>query len=149
MGSEENKNRNAGGRPPKIDPAVHRYSISLTAEENARFLSLFEASGMHAMAHFITACVFQKGIKTVKIDKAAMDYYMRLTSFYSQFRTVGVNYNQVVKMLYRSFSERKAAAYLYKLEKQTIELAVLSKKIAQLTEEFENKHLKKVGQQCF
>ena len=142
MGSEENRNRNKGGRPPKIDPAVHRYSISLTAKENARFLSLFEASGMHAMAHFITACVFQKGVKTVTIDKAAMDYYMRLTSFYSQFRAVGVNYNQVVKMLYRSFSERKAAAYLYKLEKQTIELAVLTKKIAQLTEEFEAKHLK-------
>lgn len=143
MGSEKNKNRNTGGRPPKIDPAVHRYSISLTAEENARFLSLFEASGMHAMAHFITACVFQKGIKTVKIDKAAMDYYMRLTSFHSQFRSVGVNYNQVVKMLYHNFSERKVAAYLYKLERHTIELAVLSKKIAQLTEEFETKYLQK------
>lgn len=68
------------------------------------------------MAHFITACVFQKGIKTVKIDKAAMDYYMHLTSFYSQFRAVGVSYNKVVKMLYGNFSEKKAAAYPYKLE---------------------------------
>jgi hypothetical protein len=143
MKNEEKKNRNLGGRPPKIDPAVHRYSISLTAEENARFLTLFETSGMHVMAHFITACVFQKGIKTVKIDKATMDYYMRLTSFYSQFRAVGVNYNQVVKILYQKFSERKALAYLYKLEKQTAEFAVLSQKIISLTEEFEEKYLKK------
>ena len=143
MENEEKNNRNKGGRPSKIDPAVHRYSISLTEEENARFLTLFETSGMHVMAHFITACVFQKGIKTVKIDKATMDYYMRLTSFYGQFRAVGVNYNQVVKILYQKFSEKKASAYLYKLEKQTIELAVLSKKIIQLTEEFEEKHLKK------
>ncbi|MFH6958092.1 conjugal transfer protein MobA [Flavobacterium aquidurense] len=143
MKNEEKQNRNLGGRPPKIDPAVHRYSISLTAEENARFLTLFETSGMHVMAHFITACVFQKGIKTVKIDKATMDYYMRLTSFYSQFRAVGVNYNQVVKILYQKFSERKALAYLYKLEKQTAEFAVLSQKIISLTEEFEEKHLKK------
>jgi hypothetical protein len=143
MENEQKKNPHKGGRPPKINPAVHRYSISFDDEENARFLTLFETSGMHVMAHFITACVFQKGIKTVKIDKATMDYYMRLTSFYSQFRAVGVNYNQVVKILHRNFSEKKALAYLYKLEKQTIELAVLSKKIIQLTEEFETDYLKK------
>jgi hypothetical protein len=26
-----------------------------------------------------------------------MDYYMRLTTFYAQFRAIGVNYNQIVK----------------------------------------------------
>ena len=132
-----------GGRHPKKDPAVHRYSISLTANENARFLSLYEASRMDVMAHFITACVFQKGITTVKVDKATMDYYMRLTTLFGQFRAVGTNYNQVVKILYRNFSEKKAAAYLYKLEKQTAEMAVLCQKIILLTEDFEAKHLKK------
>jgi hypothetical protein len=132
-----------GGRHPKKDPAVHRYSISLTADENARFLSLYEASGMNVMAHFITACVFQKGITAVTVDKATMDYYMRLTTLFGQFRAVGTNYNQVVKILYRNFSEKKAAAYLYKLEKQTAEMAVLCQKIIQLTEEFEVKYLKK------
>jgi hypothetical protein len=95
------------------------------------------------MAHFITACVFQKGITTVKVDKAAMDYYMRLTTLFGQFRAVGTNYNQVVKILYRNFSEKKAATYLYKLEKQTAEMAVLCQKIILLTEEFEAKYLKK------
>jgi hypothetical protein len=132
-----------GGRHPKKDPAVHRYSISFTAEENARFLSLYEASRMDVMAHFITACIFQKGITTVTVDKATMDYYMRLTTLFGQFRAVGTNYNQMVKILYRNFSEKKAAAYLYKLEKQTAEMAVLCQKIIQLTEEFEAKHLKK------
>ncbi|MFV8465536.1 conjugal transfer protein MobA [Flavobacterium sp. LB1P62] len=142
MENEEKKNPHKGGRPSKIDPAIHRYSISLTAEENVRFLTLFETSGMHVMAHFITACVFQKGIKTVKIDKATMDYYMRLTSFYSQFRAIGVNYNQVVKLLYSRFSDKKASAFLYKLEKQTTEMAVLCQKIIILTEEFEKITLK-------
>ena len=132
-----------GGRHPKKDPAVHRYSISLSAEENARFLSLYEASRMDVMAHFITACIFQKGITNVTVDKATMDYYMRLTTLFGQFRAVGTNYNQVVKILYRNFSEKKAAAYLYKLEKQTAEMAVLCQKIILLTEDFEAKHLKK------
>ena len=82
-------------------------------------------------------------MKSVKIDKGTVDFYMRLTSFHSQFRSVGVNYNQVVKLLYKYFSEKKAAAFLYKLEKQTAEMAMLCQKIIQLTEEFETKYLKK------
>jgi hypothetical protein len=31
---------------------------------------------------------------------------MRLTSFHSQFRSV-VNYNQIVKLLYKNFSRKK------------------------------------------
>ena len=143
MESNSKATPHKGGRHPKKDPAVHRYSISLTADENARFLSLYEASCMNVKAHFITACIFQKGITTVTVDKATMDYYMRLTTLFGQFRAVGTNYNQVVKILYRNFSEKKAAAYLYKLEKQTTEMAVLCQKIIQLTEEFEVKYLKK------
>lgn len=143
MDRDNNRKVKKYGRHPKDDPAVFRYSISMSSEENARFLSLFEQSGMKVKAHFITACIFQKTVKTVKIDKAAMDYYMRLTTLYGQFRAVGVNYNQVVKVLYRHFSEKKAAAYLYKLEKQTAEMAALCRKIIRLTEEFEAKHLKK------
>lgn len=131
-----------GGRPPKADPAKIRYSISFTEEEHARFLTLFEQSGMLVKAHFITSQVFGKEMKSVKIDKGTVDYYMRLTSFHSQFRAIGVNYNQIVKLLYRHFSEKKAAAFLYKLEKQTAEMAMLCQKVVQLTEEFEAKYLK-------
>lgn len=81
--------------------------------------------------------------KTVKIDKGTVDFYMRLTSFHSQYRSIGVNYNQIVKLLYRHFSERKAAAFLYKLEKQTTEMVMLFKKIVEITEEFDRNYLKK------
>ena len=87
--------------------------------------------------------MFGKEVKSVKIDKGTVDFYMRLTSFHSQFRSVGVNYNQIVKLLYKHFSEKKAAAFLYKLEKQTAEMAMLCQKIIQINEEFEAKHLKK------
>jgi hypothetical protein len=143
MNESNNTQSRKSGRNPKKDPAVFRYSISLSAEENARFLSLFEQSGMNVMAHFITACIFQKTIKTIKVDKATMDYYMRLTTFYGQFRSIGVNYNQIVKLLYRNFSQKKASAYLYKLEKHTTEMAGLCQQIIKLTGEFETKYLKK------
>jgi hypothetical protein len=143
MENQENKKQHKGGRNPKKDPSIHRYVFRLTDQENAKFLSLFEASGLDNKARFITSVLFEKQIKTVKVDMAAMDYYMRLTTLYGQFRAVGVNYNQIVKILYRNFSEKKAAAYLFKLEKQTIELAQLCRDITQLTAEFELKHLKK------
>ena len=143
MNDNSNKKQNKGGRIPKTDPSVHRHVFRLTDEENAKLLSLFEASEMTNKAKFIISLLFGKEMKSVKIDKGTVDFYMRLTSFHSQFRSVGVNYNQIVKLLYKHFSEKKAAAFLYKLEKQTAEMAMLCQKIIQLTEEFEAKHLKK------
>ena len=143
MKENSNTKQNKGGRTPKSDPSIHRHVFRLTDEENARLLSLFETSGMTNKAKFIISLLFGKEVKSVKIDKGTVDFYMRLTSFHSQFRSIGVNYNQIVKLLYRHFSDKKAAAFLYKLEKQTAEMAVLCQKIIQITEEFETKHLKK------
>jgi hypothetical protein len=143
MDQNNRKKQNKGGRIPKDNPSIHRHVFRLTSEENTRLLSLFEASGMNNKAKFIISVLFNREIKTVKIDKASMDYYMRLTTLYGQFRAVGVNYNQIVKILYRNFSEKKAAAYLFKLEKETLEMVKLCKEIILLTQEFEEKHLKK------
>lgn len=147
MSEQQQKKHNKGGRNPKANPSIHRYVFRLTDEENARFLSLFEASGADNKAQFVTSLLFSKPVKSVKVDMAAMDYYTRLTTLFGQFRAVGVNYNQVVKILYRNFSEKKAAAYLFKLEKQTAELAKLCRDIMELTKEFEAKHLDKSGEE--
>ena len=139
----ENRRKYKGGRKPKIDPCKHRYAISLNDADNARFLSLFEASGMGVKAHFITTSLFEKPVKVVKIDKGTVDYYMRLTSFYSQFRAIGVNYNQVTKAIKNTFTEKKALAFLYKLEKATFEFVAINKQVTDLTKEFEEKWLQK------
>ena len=142
----EEKNRNqlrTVGRKPKIDPAVHRYSFNLNDEENAKFLALFDQSAMKTKAHFITACIFQKTVKTVKIDMDAVQYHEKLTKFFAQFRGIATNYNQVVKVLNSNFSEKKVLAYLYRLETQTIEMVQIFKEISRLTTEFEAKHLNK------
>jgi len=136
---DETKRRKVG-RLPKKDPAVFRYTISLNAVENDKFLSLFEQSRGQVKAHFITSCIFSRPVKVVQIDKGMQDYYMRLTTFYGQFRAIGTNYNQIVKALKSNFSEKKAMALLYKLEKATIELVELQRKIAAQIEDFEHKY---------
>ena len=127
------------GRIPKSDPAIFRYSISFNAVEHAAFLARFDASGIKVKAHFITACIFDKTIRVVKLEKAEMDYYMRLTTFHSQFRAIGVNYNQAVKSIKFAFEKKKALYYLVKIEKATLELVVLNRQIIDLTQEFEEK----------
>ena len=137
----EKKFQRLGGRKPKTDPAVFRYTVSFNEAEHNEFLSRFERSGLDVKAHFITACIFNREVKTVRIDKAAMDYYMRLTTFHAQFRAIGTNYNQVTKAVKTAFTEKKALAFLYKLEQATLELVAVFKKVQELTAEFERKYL--------
>jgi len=50
---------------------------------------------------------------------------------------VGVNYNVIVKILYRNFSEKKASTYLFKLEKQTAQIVAICKEIMTLSQRLE------------
>ncbi|MCL2289736.1 MAG: hypothetical protein FWC34_03405 [Bacteroidetes bacterium] len=136
-----NKTAKQVGRKPKSDPCRHRLAINLNDADYAAFLTLYEQSGLPDKARFITSCIFNRTLKVVKMDKAAMDYYMRLTTFYAQFRAIGVNYNQVTKALKSTFTEKKALAFLYKLEQATRELTQINQKIIDLTAEFEAKYL--------
>ena len=92
-------------------------------------------------ARFIKAVLLNKEIKVVKIDKATMDYYIRLTNFYHQFQSIGNNYNQTVKAVKTNFGEKRAYALLRNLEKATIDLVVLSKRIIMLTRELKETYL--------
>jgi len=132
----------------KKDRAVHRYSIRLNREENTRFNSLFLQSDMKDKTKFIKNMLFGTVMKTVKIDKAAMDYYIRLTNFYAQFQAIGNNYNQTVKAIKTNFSEKRALVLLRKLEKTTIDLILLNKKIIALTKEFEQRYTCPASPQC-
>jgi hypothetical protein len=142
MESKTNRKKRSGRKSQK-GTAIHRFCIRLNDEENARFTTLFLQSGMKEKTGFIKNMLFGTVMKTVKIDKATMDYCIRLTSFYAQFQAIGNNYNQTVKAIKTNFSEKRALALLYKLEKTTIDLIILSKKIIELTKEFEEKHLQK------
>lgn len=141
--NKPNKSRHSGGRKPKIDPANHRYTINLTNDENFRFRQMFNKSGMNCYSKFIKAVLFKREIKVIKVDKTTLDYYVRLTDFHRQFQAIGNNYNQILMALKMNFGEKKALQMMYRLEQLTIELVVLSKRIADLTLEYERKWLQK------
>jgi len=136
---KELRSRGKGGRPPKNDPAGNCLMVRFTDAEYARFLSMFEQSGIRSKARFILARIFGEPFRVVKTDSSTVDFVMKLSALYGQIRSVGVNYNQVVKQLHTTFGEKKALSLLYKLEQETIELSRIGREVLQLCEAFKSK----------
>lgn len=116
-----------------------RVSVNFTPTEYAHFLTMKEESGVPSLSLFIKAKVFNETFRVIKVDRSLFDYYQKLTTLYGQFRSVGVNYNQTVVALKSNLTEKKAFAMLAKLEKLTLELAIIGGEIVQLTREFQEK----------
>jgi len=134
-------NRSKGGRPPKNDPASRRLTVNLTDEQHARFLSMFEQSGLVSLSAFIVARIFGDEFRVIKTDASSVEFVSKLTALHGQIRSVGVNYNQIVKQLHTAFGEKKALSMLYKLEQETIELSKIGREVLLLCEEFKKKIL--------
>lgn len=75
----------------------------------------------------------------IKVDCSLRKNYQKLTTLYGQIRSVEVNYIQTVVAMKSNFTEKKAFAMLAKLEKLTLELAIIGGEIIQLTREFQEK----------
>lgn len=133
--------RGKGGRPPKNDPAFRRLTVNLTDVQHAAFLTMYEQSGVPSLSGFIAARIFGDEFRVIQTDASAVDFVLKLSAFYGQIRSVGVNYNQVVKQLHSTFGEKKALSMLYKLEQQTIELSKVGREVLRLCDEFKGKFI--------
>ena len=125
-----------GGRPAKTDTASHCVMVRFNDTEHARFLTMYEQSGLLSKAAFIKARVFGDVFRVIETDRGTLEYVAKLTQLHAQYRAIGVNYNQVVKELCTRFSERKALSLLYKLEKATMQLVEINRRIVAHSEEF-------------
>ena len=139
----EEKRKRKGGRIPKNNKRIHCVMVRFDDVEWARFLTLYEQSGVYAKAVFVKSRVFGESFRVIKVDKTMVDFYEKLSSFHAQFRGVAVNYNQVVKELRCHFSEKKAMALLYRLESLTREMMQQGQLIIALAKEAHERWLQK------
>ncbi len=137
------KKENRGGRPPKLDPAVHNYSLHLNSKENAEFIRLFEDSGIRHKSHFIASCIFDKQMKIVRVDQNTLDFYNKLKEIRQELRSIGVNYNQYIVLLRAHFTEQRAAIMSEKSAKALMESLALNEKAMNLTLELVRQWLQK------
>lgn len=143
-----NSRKNGRSTSLNVTNRTHRYNFRLSEYEDIKFKKLYEQSGAKTMTEFMTNCILNKPFKVIKTDGASYDICVRLSATNAEIRKIGVNYNQVVKALKHAFTEKLALAYLYRLEKKTIELITHLQKITDLTEEYKQKWLSKTTTIC-
>ncbi|MFR9592385.1 MAG: hypothetical protein SNG27_08320 [Rikenellaceae bacterium] len=131
------------GRPPKADPATHKYSLHLNSKDNAEFIRLFENSGIRHKSHFIASCIFDKQMKVIKVDKNTLEFYDKLKEIRQELRRIGVNYNQYITLLRSHFTEQRAAIMSEKSAKALMESLALNERAMDLTLQLVKKWLRK------
>ena len=130
------------GRKPKANPQLYRYCFRMNKADYERFLQMYKRSGMQTYSAFIADCVLNHKPKIIKINKSAIDFVMLLSSFFAQFRAIGVNYNQVLKHIKTTFPGKKGLAMMYRLENATKELVISNQKIIKLVAKLKTEFLK-------
>lgn len=138
---KENPQLRKVGRKPKAKPEKYRYVVRMDEDENRQFKLMFQKSEAVHHSKFIKSVLLNRTIKIIKIDPATTDFYIRLTNFYHQFQAIGNNYNQVVKAVKINFGDKRAFVLLRKLEKETVELVIVSRQIVALINEYKEKYL--------
>lgn len=118
---------------------LYCHSFKLSEEDNALFLKLFLSSGVHTKTKFIRSILLNRPIKVVAIDKNGLDFCILLTDFYNQYQAIGNNYNQAVRKINNSLSERSANYNISILKNHTMEMVAVSETIFRLSKEFEKR----------
>ena len=139
MNSEKKKR----GRKPKPDRQTHRICFRLNETDSKRLLLMYEKSGKRSLSAFLAFCVLTKPVKTIVINKSAIDFVILLSNFFVQFRAIKNNYNQVYHALNRNFGEEKARSMMKIVEQPTLQLWDLMREFEETATKFREKCLPK------
>lgn len=125
------------GRPPSPNRCTHCVMVRFDDLEWDALTRMMEKADETVRATFIKRLVFGKPFKVLTTDRSLAVYCAKLSEFFAQYRTVGVNYDLIVKELRANFTEKKAMTLLYKLEKATIEMAKITADVRALSLQFD------------
>lgn len=137
------ENFNRGGRPLLPDKCSHCIKVRFNDAETDALTRMMEKADEKTKATFIKQLIFGKPFRVLVTDKTLAAYLAKLSEFFAQYRSLGVNYNTVVNELRQGFSEKKAMQLLYKLEKATIEMAGIMAEVRDLSIKFDERWLQK------
>ena len=101
------------------------------------FIGMMEKANQDVKATFIKQLVFSRPFRVLRTDRSLAVFCAKLSEFFAQFRTVGVNYDLIVRELKSGFSENKAMTMLYKLEKASLEMTSVMHEVKDLAKRFE------------
>ena len=98
-----------------------------------RVIDLYHKSGSKSKSEFVRARLLGEHFKVITVDKSAVEYYRKLSELTAQVHKIGINYNQVVRLMHLYTAEKSVKALLQELIQLTKELTTFQEKAVSLT----------------
>ena len=93
-------------------------------KEQLRVIDLYHKSGSKSKSDFVRARLLGEQFKVITVDKSAVEYHRKLSDLTAQVHKIGVNYNQVVRLMHLYTAEKSVKILLQELILLTEELTV-------------------------
>jgi len=108
-------------------------------KDQLRAIDLYNKSGAVSKSDFVRARILGEHFKVIMVDKSAVEYYRKLSELTAQVYKIGVNYNQVVRLMRLYTAEKSIQTLLRELIGLTKELTALQEKAVSLTIDYREK----------
>ena len=108
-------------------------------KDQLRIIDLYRRSGCRSKSEFARARLLGESFKVITVDKSATEYYRKLSSLTAQVHKIGVNYNQMVRILHTTERLQTFEAILKEIYRLTKELLDLQKQAVELIIDFRKK----------
>lgn len=131
------QNAKKSGRPPKAEPTTFRCSVNFTAVDEAKLPITHGQSGIQSLSAFIKMQLFGKTFKVHYIDDNMRIFIDKFSSLQAHYRTISIEYSNLILLIRQNITDKKAMSALYKLEKITIDLIKLNREIVSLPQTFD------------
>ena len=139
MASDKSRKRVAkkyGDMPDKWDD----WHVRLPdPKDQIRVIDLYQKSGSMSKSEFVRARLLGEHFKVITVDKSAVEYYRKLSELTAQVHKIGINYNQVVRLMHLYTAEKSVKALLRELINLTNEIKSIQEQAMDLTIAFRKK----------
>ena len=139
MASDKSRKRVAkkyGDMPDKWDD----WHVRLPdPKDQIRVIDLYQKSGAMSKSEFVRARLLGEHFKVITVDKSAVEYYRKLSELTAQVHKIGINYNQVVRLMHLYTAEKSVKALLRELINLTNEIKSIQEQAMDLTIAFRKK----------
>lgn len=139
MASDKSRKRVAkkyGDMPDKWDD----WHVRLPdPKDQIRVIDLYHRSGSKSKSDFVRARLLGEQFKVITVDKSAVEYHRKLSELTAQVHKIGVNYNQVVRLMRLYTAEKSIQALLRELINLTNEIKSKQEQAMDLTIAFRKK----------
>ena len=108
-------------------------------KDQLRAIDLYNKSGAVSKSDFVRVRILGESLKVITVDKSAVEYYRKLSELTAQVHRIGINYNQVVRLMHLYTAEKSVKALLRELINLTNEIKSIQEQAMDLTIEFRKK----------